>query len=64
LVHDDSRREGDEHATSAAKPSPSRPFCISRAPWADSSVGANEAVGARKCAPGRDPGGGGSGGER
>jgi hypothetical protein len=45
LVRDDSGREGDKHATSETKPSPSRSLCVARAARADSNVRANEVVG-------------------
>ena len=64
LVRDDSSREGEEHATSAVEPSPSRPLCVARATCADRSVRANETVGAGERAPGGDAYGCGGGGER
>ena len=64
LVRDDSGREGDKHATSTTKPSPSRPVCVSRAARADSSVRANEVVGTDELAPGGDTDDCEDGGER
>jgi len=64
LARDASRRAGDKHATSATEPSSSRPVCASGATRADSSVRANEAVGAGEHALGRDSGGCADGGER
>jgi hypothetical protein len=54
LLRDGSRREGDEHAASAAETSPTRPLRAQRPTGADSSVRAEEAVAAGERAPGGD----------
>ena len=54
LLRDGSRREGDEHAASAAETSPTRPLGAQRPTGADSSVRAEEAVAAGERAPGGD----------
>jgi hypothetical protein len=64
LVRDDSGREGDKHATSATEPSSSRPVCVTGGTRADSSVRANDAVGAGERALGGDTGACAGGGER
>ena len=46
LLRDGSRREGDEHAASAAETSPTRPLRAQRPTGADSSVRAEEAAAA------------------
>jgi hypothetical protein len=54
LLRDGSRREGDEHAASAAETSPTRPLRAQGPTGADSSVRAEEAVAAGERAPGGD----------
>ena len=54
LLRDGSRREGDEHAASAAETSPTRPLRAQRPTGADSSVRAEEAVATGERAPGGD----------
>jgi len=64
LVRDAPSREGDEHAASAAEQSPTRPLCTKRAICADTSVRANETVGAGERASSGNIGGWRRGGER
>jgi hypothetical protein len=54
LLRDGSRREGDEHAASAAETSPTRPLRAQRPTGADSRGRAEEAVAAGERAPGGD----------
>jgi hypothetical protein len=56
LLRDDSRREGDEHAASAAQSSPTRPLRAQRSAGADRSVRADNAVAAGEYPPGGDAG--------
>ena len=54
LLRDESRREGDEHAASTAKSSPTRPLRVQRPTGADSSFRADKAVTAGERPPDRD----------
>jgi hypothetical protein len=57
LLRDDSRREGDEHAASAAQSSPTRSLRAQRSAGADRSVRADDLVAAGEHPPGGDAGG-------
>ena len=59
LVCDAPSREGDKHAPSTAKPSPTRSLCSKRATCADTNIRADETAGAGKCASNGDSRGGG-----
>lgn len=59
LVRDAPSRDGDKHAPSTAKPSPTRSLCSKRAACADTRIRADETVGAGKCASNGGSGGGG-----
>jgi hypothetical protein len=54
LLRDDPRREGDEHAASTAKSSPTRPLRAQRATGADSSFREDKAVAAGERPPDGD----------
>jgi hypothetical protein len=54
LLRDDSRREGDEHAASAAETSPTRPLRAQKPTGANSSVRVGEAIAVGERAPGGD----------
>jgi len=56
LLRDDSRREGDQHAASAAQSSATRPLRAQRPTGADSNVRPDEAVAAGGRALGGDAG--------
>jgi hypothetical protein len=54
LLRDNSRREGDKHAASTAKSSPTRPLRAQRPTGTDSSIRADKAVATGERAPGGD----------
>ena len=54
LLRDDSRREGDEHAASAAQSSPTRPLRAQGPASADGSLRADEAIATGERAPDGD----------
>src|SRR3954466_4665260 len=56
LLRDESRREGDKHAASAAESLPTRPLLTQGSTGADSSVRSSEAVATGERAPGGNVG--------